>query len=101
KTRKYREFTGGWSAFSPIVKFMGGSIENTADTTYFEAQAKANHRISALNTSLIYGDENAMRGDLHLFKPINCSFNGSERFAFYIGGGSANTATINIPSTMG
>ena len=97
KIMKYREFNSAYSTFTPIVNFNGGSLSNTTDTTYFDCASESKLRIQANSMRLNYGDESAMRNDLHFFTAKSCTWNGAKYFPLYSGGGSATTTTFTLP----
>ncbi|WP_205675500.1 hypothetical protein [Acinetobacter calcoaceticus] len=96
KISKYREYSGGFNLFSPIVNFNGGELENTNDSVYFDAQSAAKDRILVRDMKFTYADANAFRNDLHFISTSNCRFNGKKYFDFYVGNGTSNTANFSL-----
>lgn len=96
---KYREYSGGWSVGFPFVKFIGGELNNTTDTTYFDCQSASKNRIKLLGTRLNFGSNSAMQSDLHFFSSKGCTWNDADYFPLYSGDGTTGSATFAIPTS--
>lgn len=95
---KYREYSGAWSTFVPVVNFIGGALQNTTDAIYFDCQGVAKNRIKTIGMRFNYGNSTAMKDDLKFFSAINATWNGEPKFSLYSGDGTLNTATVTYPT---
>ena len=62
KTQSYSEVANSvFSSFSPPVRFIGGQLKNTINSTYFSLQANAKDRVKLHNIDILVGSIGAFR----------------------------------------
>lgn len=96
KLMKYREYSGGWSPFLPIVRFNGGLLHNTVDTTYFDVQNPSKDRIVAVGTDFRPGNQSQFLADLLYFTPKSCTFNNARYMPLFTGDGTGSTYSFTL-----
>ncbi|ENU07736.1 hypothetical protein [Acinetobacter calcoaceticus] len=96
KLMKYREYSGGWSPFLPIVRFNGGLLHNPIDTTYFDVQNPSKDRIVAVGTDFRPGNQSQFLADLLYFTPKSCTFNNARYMPLFTGDGTGSTYSFTL-----
>lgn len=96
KINQYREYSGGWSIFTPVVRFNGGLLHNPNSANYFDVQAASKDRIVAVGTDFRIGYPNVFLADFLFFTPKSCTFNNARYLSLYSGDGSLSTYSFTL-----
>lgn len=93
--KKYTEFSGAWTTFTPTIRLYNGRLRNSDDTIYIDAQNPSKDRIIALGFDFNYGNQAQFLGDFKFFTPKSCTFANSREIRLFDSSGTTFNFTID------